>query len=173
MSMSPATRREILRRATALSCVGAAASTFGFQLATMGNAAAQTATTYKALVCIFMFGGNDSNNMVLATDTDSWGRYWSARNTGVNPIALMPFGTAPTPPGGTNPVTGRSLPNNVTAWQRPEAWGGVLPITSAIPNPVPPGTNAAARTFGLNPHLAPLLPVWQAGRLAVAANVGP
>ena len=28
-------------------------------------------------------------------------------------------------------------------------------------------------TFGLNPHVAPLLPIWQAGRLAVAANVGP
>jgi uncharacterized protein (DUF1501 family) len=173
MTMSLATRREILRRATALSCVGAAASTFGFQLATMGNAAAQTAPTYKALVCIFMFGGNDSNNMVLATDNDSWGRYWSARQTGVNPIALMPAGTAATPPGGSNPVTGRVLANNNTAYTFPEAWGGVLPITSAIPNPVPPGTNAASRTFGLNPHLAPLLPIWQAGRLAVAANVGP
>jgi uncharacterized protein (DUF1501 family) len=173
MSMSPATRREILRRATALSCVGAAASTFGFQLASMGNAAAQAAPTYRALVCIFMFGGNDSNNMVLPTDVDSWGRYWSARNRGVNPIALMPAGSAPTPPGGTNPTTGRTLPNNNTAYQRPEAWGGVLPITSAIPNPVPPGTNASSRTFALNPHLAPLLPVWQAGRLAIAANVGP
>jgi len=172
--MSPATRREMLRRFTALSCVGAAASTFGLQLATMGAAAAQTAPgTYKALVCIFMFGGNDSNNMVLATDTDSWGRYWSARNTGVNPIALMPAGTAATPPGGTNPVTGRALPNNNTAYQRPEAWGGVLPITSGVPNPVPPGTNAASRTFALNPHLAPLVPVWNAGRLAAAANVGP
>ena len=77
---SPATRREILRRATALSCVGAAASTFGFQLATMGQAAAQTAPGYKALVCIFLFGGNDSNNTVLATDTDSWSRYFSARS---------------------------------------------------------------------------------------------
>ena len=92
-STSPATRREFLRRASALSCVSAAASTFGFQLAAMGSAAAQTApATYKALVCIFMFGGNDSNNMLLATDTDSWGRYLSARNTGVNPIALAPAG---------------------------------------------------------------------------------
>ena len=74
-SMSPATRREILKRASALTCVGAAASTFGFQLAAMGSAAAQTAPSYKALVCIFMFGGNDANNMVLATDNDSWGRY--------------------------------------------------------------------------------------------------
>lgn len=172
-SMSPATRREILRRASALTCVGAAASTFGFQLAAMGSAAAQTAPSYKALVCIFMFGGNDANNMVLATDNDSWGRYWSARNTGAVPIALMPVGTPATLPGGTNPVTGRVLANNNTAYQSPEAWGGVLPIASTIANPVPPGTNAASRTFALNPHLAPLLPIWSAGRLAIGANVGP
>jgi uncharacterized protein (DUF1501 family) len=174
MPMSPATRREILRRATALSCVGAAASTFGFQLATMGAAAAQTApATYKALVCIFMFGGNDSNNMVLATDNDTWGRYFTARNTGATAIALMPVGTAPTLPGGTNPVTGRVLPNSNVAYQSPEAWGGVLPITTLTPNPIPAGTNASVRTFALNPHLAPLVPIWTGGRLAVAANVGP
>lgn len=171
--MSPATRREVLRRATALGCVGAAASTFGFQLATMGQAAAQTAPGYKALVCIFLFGGNDSNNTVLATDTDSWGRYFSARNSGVDPIALMPVGTAATPPGGTNPVTGRTLPDNATAYLRPEAWGGVLPIVPATPNPIPPGTSASVRTFALNPHMSPLLPLWTAGRLAIAANVGP
>ncbi|MFT3724314.1 MAG: DUF1501 domain-containing protein [Hyphomonadaceae bacterium] len=173
MTMSKATRREILRRACALTGVGAAASTFGFQLATMGQAAAQSATTYKALVCIFLFGGNDSHNMLLATDNDSWGRYWSARRQGNVPIALMPVGTAATAPGGTNPVTGRVLPGNNTAYTFPEAWGGVLPITSAIPNPVPAGTNASSRTFALNPFLAPLVPVWNAGRLAAAANVGP
>jgi uncharacterized protein (DUF1501 family) len=171
--MSPATRREILRRATALSCVSAAASTFGFQLASMGAASAQTAPSYKALVCIFLFGGNDTNNMVLATDTDSWGRYFAARNTGVSPIALMPVGTAITPPGGTNAVTGRVLPTGNAAFAFPEAWGGVLPITPVNPNPVPPGTNAAVRTFGLNPHMGALLPLWTGGRLAIAANVGP
>jgi uncharacterized protein (DUF1501 family) len=168
MTMSVQTRREILRRAAALSTVGAAASTFGFQLATVGAAAAQTAPDFKALVCIFLFGGNDAHNMVLATDTDSWSRYFAARNTGAVPIALMPVGTPPTPVGEVNPVTGRT-----STLQIPESWGGVLPITPSTPNPVPPGTNASARTFGLNPHLAPLVPIWQAGRLAVAANVGP
>lgn len=173
MTMSKATRREILRRAAALGCVSAAGSTFGFQLATMGQAAAQSATTYKALVCIFLFGGNDSHNMLLATDNDSWGRYWSARQQGNSPIALMPVGTPATAPGGSNSVTGRVLPANITAYTFPEAWGGVLPISSVIPNPVPPGTNAASRTFALNPLLAPLAPVWNAGRLAAVANVGP
>ena len=171
--LSPATRREILRRATALTCVGAAASTFGFQLATMGEAAAQTGGGYKALVCIFLFGGNDAHNMVLATDTDSWGRYFAARNTGADPIALMPAGTPATAPGATNPVTGRTLPNTAAAWAMPESWGGVLPITPASPNPVPPGTNAGSRTFALNPHMGALLPLWTGGRLAIAANVGP
>ncbi|MDP3738869.1 MAG: hypothetical protein Q8R02_15855, partial [Hyphomonadaceae bacterium] len=128
MTMSNATRREILRRATAMAGIGAAASTFGFQLATMGSASAQTAPTYKALVCIFMFGGNDANNMVLATDNDSWGRYFSARNTGQTPIALMPAGTAATLPGAQNPVTQRVLPAGNAAYVFPEAWGGVLPI---------------------------------------------
>lgn len=173
MTMSKATRREILRRACALTSVGAAASTFGFQLATMGQAAAQSATSYKALVCIFLFGGNDSHNMLLATDNDSWGRYWAARRQGNSPIALMPVGTAATAPGGTNSLTGRVLPNTVAAYAFPEAWGGVLPISTATPNPIPAGTNASARTFALNPHLAPLVPIWNAGRLAAAANVGP
>lgn len=170
---TPATRREILRRATAMAGIGAAASTFGFQLATMGSASAQTAPSYKAVVCIFMFGGNDSNNMVLATDTDSFGRYEQARLTGANPIALMRAGEAPTLPGAVHPRTGRAVPAGNAGYALPESWGGVLPITSANPNPVPPGTNASARTFALNPHMGAMLPLWQGGRLAVAANVGP
>jgi uncharacterized protein (DUF1501 family) len=161
-------------RAAALSSVGAAASTFGFQLATMGAASAQTGPAgYKALVCIFLFGGNDAHNMLLATDQDSWGRYFAARNTGSSPIALMPPGAPPVASGGTSPVTGRTLPQGDAAYASPEAWGGVLPVTSAIPNPVPAGTSAASRSFALNPHLAALLPLWQSGRLAAVANVGP
>ena len=173
MSMSNATRREFLRRAAALSVVGGAASTFGFQLATMGSAAAQTSTPYKALVCIFLLGGNDSNNMVLATDNDSWDRYWTARRQGETPLALMPVGAAATPPGGTNSLTGRVLPGGTDGYRYPESWGGVLPISPLTANPVPPGTSASSRAFALNPHLAPLLPIWTGGRLAIAANVGP
>jgi uncharacterized protein (DUF1501 family) len=168
MKTSPATRRELLRIGAGLGVVAAAGSPFAFQLATMGEAAAQSAPSYKAMVCIFMFGGNDAHNMVLATDTDTFNRYWSARNTGNDPIALMPVGTAAVPLGQTSPLTGR-----VSARARPEAWGGVLPIVPSVANPVPPGTNATTRTFALNPFLAPLVPLWDAGRLAVAANVGP
>ncbi len=160
-------RRHLLRVGGALSMLGGAAP-LALQLAAAGSAAGQAATDYKALVCIFLFGGNDAHNMVLATDNDSWGRYWSARNTGADAIALMPAGTAATPVGQVSPLTGRTADNDT-----PEAWGGVLPITPRTPNPVPAGTNAGVRTFALHPFLAPLRPIWDEQRLAVVANVGP
>jgi uncharacterized protein (DUF1501 family) len=79
----------------------------------------------------------------------------------------MPVGTAPTAVGATSPVTGR-----VAQASTPEAWGGVLPIVPRTPNPIPAGTNAAVRTFGLHPFLGPLKTLFDAGRLGIVANVG-
>lgn len=159
-------RRHLLRLGGAFSALGAAAP-FALQLAAAGSAASQSAPDYKALVCIFLYGGNDSHNMVLATDPDSWGRYFTARNTGADPIALMPVGAAATPVGQTSPVTGR-----VANAGSPEAWGGVLPITPRTAQPIPAGTNASVRTFGLHPFMGPLQTLFGQGRLAVMANVG-
>ena len=168
MTMTETTRRTLLRVGAGLSAVGAASSVFGLQLATMSAASAQSATPdYKALVCVFMLGGNDSNNMLLATDQQSWSRYFAARTTGGDPIALMPPGSAATPIGQISTVTGRTA--SATS---PEAWGGVLPITPNTPNPVPPGTDSSSRTFAIHPFMGDLLPIWQAGRLAMIANVG-
>lgn len=159
-------RRQFLRLGGAVSVMGAAAP-FAMQMAAAGSAAGQTASDYKAVVCIFLFGGNDAHNMVLATDTDSWGRYFAARNTGNDPIALMPVGTPATPAGQVSPVTGR-----VSSRAVPEGWGGVLPIVPDTPNPVPAGTAATTRTFGLHPFMAPVQTLFNSGRLAVVANVG-
>lgn len=170
--MSPATRRHVLRMMAAMAPLGVAAP-LALELATIGAASAQVAPpAYKALVCIFLFGGNDSHNAVLATDADSWGRYFAARNTGNDPIALMPVGTAPAAVGAVSPVNGRTVSRAT-----PEFWGGALPIAPRTSNPVPPGTNATSRTFAVHPMLAPLFTAtgnpWAAGRLAVVANVGP
>jgi uncharacterized protein (DUF1501 family) len=170
--LSPATRRHVLKTMAALAPLGAAAP-LALELAAVNSAAAQVAPTgYRALVCIFLFGGNDSHNMVLATDGDTWGRYFAARNTGQDPIALMPPGTAPAAVGSVSPVTGRTVSR-----QTPEFLGGVLPITPLTANPVPAGTNAAARSFAVHPVLAPMFTAagnpWDAQRLAVLANVGP
>ncbi|HRP29164.1 MAG TPA: Tat pathway signal protein, partial [Burkholderiaceae bacterium] len=67
MSQQPsnASRRAFLRRLGALSASGVAAP-LAANLAAIGSAAAQAAGGYKALVCIFMYGGNDAYNTVLA-----------------------------------------------------------------------------------------------------------
>ncbi len=167
MSQGPISRREFSRYLSALAMGAGAATPFALQLAAMNSAAAQTASSYKALVCIFLFGGNDANNMVLATDNDSWGRYYSARNSGDDPIAVMPVGTAPVAVGATSPVTGRTVTRAT-----PEFMGGVVPITPATAQTVPAGTNATSRSFALHPMLSPVVPLFSAGRLAVLANVG-
>jgi uncharacterized protein (DUF1501 family) len=159
-------RRHLLRVGGALSILGSAAP-FALQLAAAGSAAGQSAPDYKALVCVFLFGGNDGHNTVLATDQDSFGRYFAARNTGQDPIALMPVGTAPTPVGQISPVTGR-----VATLKTPEAWGGVLPIVPATAQAIPAGTNATSRTFGLHPFLGPVKTLFDQKRLAIMTNVG-
>ena len=72
-------RRAFLQRAAALSSLGTAAP-FALNLAALGNASAQSAGDYKAVVCLFMMGGNDAFNMVLPTDTASWNHYVAARS---------------------------------------------------------------------------------------------
>lgn len=159
-------RRQLLRIGGGLSMLGAAAP-FAAQLAAAGSAASQGAPDYRALVCVFLFGGNDAHNTVVATDTDSYDRYYAARNTGSSPIVLMPPGAAPVAIGAVSPITGRTA----TA-SSPEAWGGVLPIVPRTPQPIPAGTNASVRTFDLHPFLGPLKTLFDAGRLGVVANVG-
>ena len=67
--LNDASRRLFLRRAGAMSAlVGSAAAPTALNLAALGSAAAQATGEYRALVCLFFFGGNDSFNMVLPTD---------------------------------------------------------------------------------------------------------
>jgi uncharacterized protein (DUF1501 family) len=161
-------RRDFLKAGAAAATITPAAAALGLQLGAFSSATSQVAgSAYKAIVCIFQLGGNDSNNTVLASDPDSWGRYWAARNTGSDPIALMPVGTPPVAVGATSSVTGR-----VSALGKPEAWGGILPIVPKTAQAIPAGTTATTRTFGLHPMLAPLVPLYTQGRLAVVANVG-
>jgi len=63
------TRRAFLREAGAL--LGAAS---------LGSAAQAQSTGYKALVCIFMFGGNDGHNMVVPLATSAYNAYKAARS---------------------------------------------------------------------------------------------
>jgi len=74
-------RREFLRRASALSVAGAAAP-WALNLAAMGEAAAQSAPSdYKALVCVFLQGGNDHGNTLVPYDAASHAAYATIRQT--------------------------------------------------------------------------------------------
>jgi uncharacterized protein (DUF1501 family) len=48
-------------------------------LAAMANAAAQSATDYKALVCIFLYGANDHYNTVVPYDLSNYNAYYAIR----------------------------------------------------------------------------------------------
>ncbi len=74
------TRRDFIRRASC-AAVGTWALTSTIRDLRLINAAmAQSpAPGYKALVCVFLSGGNDANNWIVPTDTPSYAEYSSIR----------------------------------------------------------------------------------------------
>ena len=80
MMSSLLSRREFLKRSSALSVAGTAAP-WAVSLAALGEAAAATATDYKAIVCVFLYGGNDYGNTVIPYDTPNYALYQALRPT--------------------------------------------------------------------------------------------
>lgn len=144
---SQASRRLFLQKAAAFGTLGAAAP-MALNLAALGSAAAAGATDYKALVCVFLTGGNDAYNTVLPTDTDSWNFYKAARKGGSDSISLL-----------------KDVAPDASAVACSPAWlGGVRAI-----QPV----NAQGRSFALHPSLVQMQRLFNTEkRLAVLSNVG-
>ncbi|KQW42226.1 MULTISPECIES: DUF1501 domain-containing protein [unclassified Roseateles] len=72
-------RREFLRRASAFGIAGTAAP-WALSLAGIGEAAAATTPgDYKALVCVFLYGGNDYGNTLVPFDAASHAAYAGIR----------------------------------------------------------------------------------------------
>ena len=73
-------RRAFLRSTAALSSAGLASALDLFPLA-----AHAAPTDYKALVCVFLFGGVDGNHLLVPTDTAGYGAYSAVRgpNSGI------------------------------------------------------------------------------------------
>jgi uncharacterized protein (DUF1501 family) len=63
--------------------IGAATMATGLRRFGLINALAMqnAPTDYKAMVCIFLSGGNDCNNTVIPLATADWNNYFSARNS--------------------------------------------------------------------------------------------
>jgi uncharacterized protein (DUF1501 family) len=122
-------RRAFLRRSAQLGLAGVAAP-FVTSLGAIGEAAAATASDYKALVCIFLYGGNDYANTLPPYDAASYALYQAQRSN----IALTRDSLAATALTPTNSLGGRQ--------------------------------------YAMAPAMASLLPVFNAGKMAVALNVG-
>ena len=97
-------RRAFLKRCALLGLAGTA-TPFVTSLAAIGEAAAATASDYKALVCVFLYGGNDYANTLVPYDETSFAAYRAARaniayqrdalaGSVLNPAVALPGGRA-------------------------------------------------------------------------------
>jgi len=104
------TRREFLWKGAcaALTATGIASTIWDLRL--INAAAAQTTQpTYKALVCIFLFGGNDANNMVIPTDATYASEYVPSRGVLAIPAVGQPGGVIQLVPPTGNPAVNLGL----------------------------------------------------------------
>ncbi|HVO88690.1 MAG TPA: Tat pathway signal protein, partial [Casimicrobiaceae bacterium] len=78
MNASDPRRRHFMQRAGALAAMGLGARLNLIDL--VSSAQAQTASDYRALVCVFLFGGNDGNNTIVPYDTAGYAQYAGVRS---------------------------------------------------------------------------------------------
>ena len=136
-------RRAFLKRSGQLALTGTALP-LALNLAAIGEAAAFDASDYKALVCVFMYGGNDYANTVVTYDNASYNLYSTVRGGGAGQTA-----------GGI-------------ALARAD-----LAATLLSPTVVPADVLGQARQYALHPSMTGLAGLFNTGRAAVQLNVGP
>jgi uncharacterized protein (DUF1501 family) len=74
------TRRQFLRTASMASMAGFYVSPFLLELNSMAAMAQGTTSDYRALVCVYLQGGNDGHGTVIATDPSSFAAFTQARS---------------------------------------------------------------------------------------------
>ena len=164
-------RRDFLRfGARTISTIGAAAA---FGQAGLLSAAATPADDYKALVCVFLFGGNDSNNMLIPSDNTTYNSYKAIRgNLAINQASLIPLA-------GTNFGLHPSMGALQTLFQKDATTGttrlGVLANVGTLVKPVPklnnlPNLNAVPLPSNLFSH-SDQQTEWQNANAAAASGI--
>jgi uncharacterized protein (DUF1501 family) len=138
-------RRAFLKRSGQLAITGTALP-FALNLAAIGEAAAfnSTAGDYKALVCVFLYGGNDYANTVVTYDDASYDQYSSIRGGGANRTA-----------GGIAHAK------------------AALAATLLVPTTAPLDSLGVPRQYALHPSMTGLAGLFNTGKAAVQLNVGP
>ncbi len=116
-------RRVFLQRAAQIGAMGIAAP-FAINLTSIGEAAAFTADDYKALVCVFLFGGNDYANTVVPYDTANYDLYSAIRGGGPGRTAGgIAIGRDQLTATALTPVGGQVLTDNLQYALAPELVG--------------------------------------------------
>lgn len=88
--MMELSRRKALQLTAYGTALGVAAQMFPFRTL---SAFAQTAGDYRALVCVFLFGGNDGDNTVVPVTGQAYADYAGVRGAIAHPAAsLLPIG---------------------------------------------------------------------------------
>jgi uncharacterized protein (DUF1501 family) len=117
------TRRLVLQRGLQLGAMGVAAP-LAINLAAIGEAAAFDNSDYKALVCIFLYGGNDYANTVVPYDPANYALYHQIRAGAAGEdqagIALARAALAPT---ALTPNGGPALTDNLQYALAPQLAG--------------------------------------------------
>ena len=88
------TRRHFLRQAAcaALGASGLVNTLWDLRRINAATVASGTPGDYKALVCLFLYGGNDGNNLLVPTDPADYAAYSAARQDLALPLAsLLPI----------------------------------------------------------------------------------
>jgi uncharacterized protein (DUF1501 family) len=94
-------RREFLKRVAQYGALGTAAP-LGLSLSSLAHASSPAATDYKAVVCVYLYGGNDYANTVVPYDSASYNLYNNLRSS----IALTRSSLASTVLSPTQPLSG-------------------------------------------------------------------
>jgi uncharacterized protein (DUF1501 family) len=143
-------RRQFLRQSAATAAMGTSGAWLAnLSAITQATAQSTAATDYKALVCIFLAGGNDAHNTVIPTDTTSWRCYTGTRDPKV--LAQL---------------NGVSVPANTTSIALDQA--SLLKIGHLNAK----GLNTG-RTFALHPQLKRIQALYTQSSAAIIANIGP
>ena len=124
-----------MKRRSFLQHAGALAGTAALgQLGVLASHA-QSASDYKALVCIFLYGGNDANNTIVPLDTAGYANYAQTRSyLAIPQNQLLPLAAASgVPLYGLHP----SLPGLASLWA-----SGNLAVVANVGTLVQPLTKA-------------------------------
>ncbi len=107
------TRRALLERVAQLGLIGAAGP-LALNLAAAGEAAAFDSTDYKAIVCVFLYGGNDYANTVTPYDIPNYDLYSNIRGGGPGRTrGGIAWGRDELAPNALTPSGGQTLTDNI------------------------------------------------------------